>query len=268
MDKRPIGIFDSGVGGLTVARELIRQLPHEKMIYFGDLARIPYGSKSKQNVVKFSQQIIRFLQSKDVKAIIIACNTASAHALEIVKSQFDIPILGVVEAGVREALRSTSNNKIGIIGTEGTVGSGAYERLIQSMEPITEVYQRACPLFVPLVEEGWTEDVITQEVVKRYLAPLQEKMVDTLVLGCTHYPLLKKVIGKEMGQEVTLVDPSAEAVREMKVLLDDKKLLCNSPQLGEHEFCVSDCTHKFENLAKQILNKPMMPIQKIEIENY
>lgn len=268
MDKRPIGIFDSGVGGLTVAREVMKLLPEEKIVYFGDLARLPYGSKSKENVIKFSEQIIRFLLTKDVKAIIIACGTASSNALDTVVEKFDIPIMGVVKAGAKVASAKTKKQSVGIIGTEGTVSSGAYQELIQDHKADCEVHQKACPLFVPLVEEGWVEDHVTREVVARYLAPLKEEGVDTLVLGCTHYPLLTKVIGEYMGDEVSLVNPGEETAKQLKELLNSRQMHSLSNDGVHHEFYVSDSTDKFEALAKRILDRPMLPVEKIEIEDF
>ncbi len=185
----PIGVFDSGVGGLTVAREIMRNLPHEKIVYFGDTARVPYGSKSKETILRYSRQIVRFLQTQEVKAIVVACNTASALALETISEEIDIPIIGVVKPGAKVAAQTTRNKKIGLIGTRATVKSDLYRKTIQAENPEIEVIGQPCPLFVPLVEEGWLKDSVTIEVAKRYLAPLLEKDIDTLILGCTHYPL-------------------------------------------------------------------------------
>ena len=190
MDKNaPIGVFDSGVGGLTVAREIMRQLPEERLIYFGDTARLPYGNKSKKTIIRYSEQIIRFLRTKEVKAIVVACNTASSYALDEVRKMVDVPIIGVINAGARAAVSATKNGKIGVIGTEGTINSGTYAEVLKEMKPGTEVFGRACPLFVPLVEEGLLHDTVTDEIASRYLSVLKEKYIDTLVLGCTHYPL-------------------------------------------------------------------------------
>ena len=190
----PVGVFDSGVGGLTVAREIMRNLPSEKIVYFGDTARVPYGSKSKETVIRYSRQIIRFLLEQQVKAIVVACNTASAFALDAVKDELDIPIIGVIEAGARVAAAETRNKRVGVIGTVGTVGSGIHEAYLKKLDPKIQVVGKACPLFVPLVEEGWLHDPVTVEVASRYLKELQEKEIDTLILGCTHYPLLRSTI--------------------------------------------------------------------------
>ena len=208
--EAPIGVFDSGVGGLTVAREIMRNLPSEKIVYFGDTARVPYGSKSKETVIRYSRQIIRFLQEQQVKAIVIACNTASAFALDAVRDEFDLPIIGVIEPGAKVAAAQTRNKKVGVIGTVGTIGTGIHAEYLKSLDPEITVYGKACPLFVPLVEEGWLHDPVTDEVVARYLKELQEKDIDTLILGCTHYPLLRSTIRKIMGDQVCLVNPAYE----------------------------------------------------------
>ncbi len=226
MDKNaPVGIFDSGVGGLTVAREIIRQMPGERIVYFGDTARVPYGNKSRETVIRYSRQIIRFLMTKQVKAIVIACNTASAYALDTVEREFDIPIIGVIRAGALTAVRATRNGKIGVIGTEGTIGSGIYTEVMKQMNPDIEVTGKACPLFVPLVEEGLLHDSVTDEIASRYLSVLKGRFIDTLVLGCTHYPLLRSTVGRIMGGDVTLVNPAYETALELKALLEERGLV-------------------------------------------
>ena len=206
----PIGVFDSGVGGLTVAREIMRQLPRERIVYFGDTARVPYGSKSRETILRYSRQIIHFLESKGVKAIVVACNTASAYALEGLRPEMKIPIIGVVKPGAKVAAAATRNGKIGVIGTEGTIASQIYTEMIRRHNPDAVVVGKACPLFVPLVEEGWLKDPITIEVARRYLASFQETGIDTLILGCTHYPLLRSVVRDIMGLGVELVNPAYE----------------------------------------------------------
>ena len=204
----PIGVFDSGVGGLTVAREIMRNLPSEKIVYFGDTARVPYGSKSRDTVIRYSRQIIHFLKEQQVKAIVIACNTASAFALDDVQNEQDIPVLGVIEAGARVAAAETVNKRVGVIGTVGTVGSRIHETYLKKIDPEITVIGKPCPLFVPLVEEGWLHDPVTVEVAKRYLQELKDKDVDTLILGCTHYPLIRSTIREVMGEKVRLVNPA------------------------------------------------------------
>ncbi len=267
MDNRKIGVFDSGLGGLTVVREMQKLMPEESVVYFGDIARLPYGSKSKETITEFSHQIMRFLLKHDVKAVIIACGTASANALEDLQKTYDLPITGVVEPGAREAARTTRNGRIGITGTEATIRSGAYDRLLTGLDPQIEVYSKACPLFVPLVEEGWFKDEITRSVVQRYLTELKQQQVDTLVLGCTHYPLLKRLIGEEIGEEVILVNPSSSVVKEMKEYLQQHDMQSDAEQ-GEYEFYVSDSTEKFRQFGQQVLEIEDLTVRKINIEKY
>ena len=267
----PIGVFDSGVGGLTVAREIMRQLPKERIVYFGDTARVPYGSKSKDTILRFSRQIIRFLKTKNVKAIVVACNTASALALEEVQAELDIPIIGVLKPGARVATEATKNGKIGVIATESTIASQVYTKVIQSHLPQAQVLGKPCPLFVPLVEEGWMKDPVTVEVANRYLEPLKESGIDTLILGCTHYPLLRSTIGMVMGQEVNLVNPAYETAIELKGLLDSMGLLNDGQQTITgplHQFYVSDAAEKFKNFANSILPYGIDTTQLIQIEEY
>ena len=216
----PVGVFDSGVGGLTVAREIMRNLPSEKIVYFGDTARVPYGSKSKETVIRYSRQIIRFLQEQQVKAIVVACNTASAFALDTVRDEFDIPIIGVIESGAKVAAARTRNKRVGIIGTVGTVGSGIHAQYLKKLDSEITVFGKACPLFVPLVEEGWLHDPVTVEVASRYLKELQDKDVDTLILGCTHYPLLLNKIQKYVPQGVRVMPQGEYVAASLKCYLE------------------------------------------------
>ena len=247
-----VGVFDSGVGGLTVAREIMRQIPNEKIVYFGDTARVPYGSKSQDTVTRYSRQIVRFLRTQDVKAIVVACNTASAYALDSLEKEIDIPIIGVVKPGARVAAEVTRNGKIGVIGTEGTIGS-------------------ACPLFVPLVEEGLLQDPVTDEIASRYLTELIDIGIDTLILGCTHYPLIRSTVGRIMGEEVTLVNPAYETAAELKKLLTDCNLLNpQAPALGDnkYKFYVSDGAEKFKRFANSIIKYGILSAKTIQIEEY
>lgn len=246
----PVGVFDSGIGGLTVAREIMRNLPAEKIVYFGDTARVPYGSKSRETIIGYSRQIIRFLKEQKVKAIVVACNTASAFALEAVQEEFDIPILGVIEAGAKVAAQVTRNKRVGIIGTEGTVGSGIHAEVLKKIDPEITVIGKPCPLFVPLVEEGWTHDPVTVEVASRYLRELQEKDIDTLILGCTHYPLLRSTIGQIMGEGVTLVNPAYETALELGRLLKEQDMQSTGQGQSDfpYRFYVSDLAEKFKAL--------------------
>lgn len=271
MDRNaPVGVFDSGVGGLTVAREIIRQMPEERIVYFGDTARLPYGSKSQDTVLRYSRQIIRFLMTKKVKAIVIACNTASAYALETVEKELDIPIIGVIRAGARTAVHATRNGKIGVIGTEGTVSSGIYTDVMKAMRPDIEVTAKACPLFVPLVEEGLFHDSVTDEIASRYLSVLKGRFIDTLVLGCTHYPLIRSTLGRLMGDGVTLVNPAYETAVELKALLEERGLTSDSHMCeGEkYQFYVSDLAEKFTAFATSILPDQVKETRKIAVWEY
>ena len=254
-----------------MAREIMRQIPNERIIYFGDTARVPYGSKSKETIIRFSRQIIRFLQSKGVKAIVIACNTASALALDTVQPEFDIPIIGVLRPGAKEAARVTKNGKIGVIATESTIESQVYTEVIHSHKPNAQVLGKPCPLFVPLVEEGWLKDPVTVEVANRYLEPLLESGIDTLIMGCTHYPLLRSTLRQIMGEKVNLVNPAYETARELKALLERDGLNNDGKQSYEgamHEFYVSDAANKFKNFANSILPYGVDTTQLIHIEDY
>lgn len=270
-DKKyaPVGVFDSGVGGLTVAREIMRQLPKESIIYFGDTARVPYGSKSKETIIRYSRQIIHFLESMGVKAIVVACNTASAFALEEIRPEMKMPIIGVVKPGAKVAAETTRNGRIGIIGTEGTVGSQIYSEMINRHNPNAVVLGKACPLFVPLVEEGWLKDSVTIEVARRYLASFQESGIDTLILGCTHYPLLRSTILDIMGDGVNLVNPAYETAQGLKRLLGQYRIANDgkgpSPLAG-YQFYVSDAAEKFKNFANSILPCEIKKAQLIHIE--
>lgn len=265
MDNRPIGIFDSGVGGLTVVKQIIKALPNEDIIYFGDTARVPYGSKSKETVTKFSSQIIRFLLSKDVKAIIIACNTVSSNCFDELTKEFSVPIIEVVTPGVESCVSATKNNIVGIIGTEGTIKSKAYEKKIKEINPFIKVYSKACPLFVPIAEEGWTDNEVARLTVESYLKELIEKNIDSIVLGCTHYPLLKKCIGKVVGENVKIVDPAFATALKMKEFLEKNDMLAKNN--GSLNFFVSDNTNKFDAICKSTLKKDCSA-EKIEIDKY
>ena len=266
----PIGVFDSGVGGLTVAREIMRNLPKEDIVYFGDTARVPYGSKSKDNIIRYSRQIIHFLQTKGVKAIVIACNTASALALDTVKHEFDIPIIGVVEPGARAALAVTENKKIGVIGTEATVRSSMYEKIIKGINPEVSVIGKACPLFVPLVEEGFKKHQVTDEIIDYYLASLKQSDIDALILGCTHYPLLRSKIKEYVGEKITLVNPAYETAVDLKRILQEMDM--ENPDIegdhGSYSFYVSDAADKFKQFANSILPYDIETTKQINIEEY
>lgn len=267
----PIGVFDSGIGGLTVVREIMRQIPNEKIIYFGDTARVPYGSKSKETVTRFSRQIARFLQSQNVKTIVVACNTASAYALDTLEKEFDIPMIGVVKPGAKVAAETTQNGKVGVIATSATIGSAIYTTYIKEIKPEVTVTGKACPLFVPLVEEGLLEDPVTDEIASRYLSELIDIDIDTLILGCTHYPLIRNTIGRIVGDTVTLVNPAYETARELKILLETHGILQDKkPDLGEnrYQFYVSDGAEKFKSFANSILKYGILSAKTMHIEEF
>lgn len=268
----PIGVFDSGVGGLTVVKEMMRALPGESIIYYGDTARVPYGNKSPETITNYSRQIVHFLMSQEVKAIVVACNTISALALETIKGEFDVPFVGVVKPGAKMAAQATKNKRIGVIATAGTISSGIYESFLKATNPEVEVFGKACPLFTPLVEEGWVYDPITSMVAERYLAEIQEKQVDTLVLGCTHYPLLRKLIGEIMGPEVTLVNPAYETAREIKYVLEDyhilKEISSEKEPKASYKFYVSDGAEQFRQFANTILPCDHLEVEDVAVKNF
>lgn len=266
----PVGVFDSGVGGLTVVREIIRQLPDENIVYFGDTARVPYGSKSQKTVIRFSEQIIRFLKTKQVKAIVIACNTASALALDIVREEFDVPILGVVAPGARAAVKATRNRKIGVVGTDATVRSGVYTKVIQGIDPQIRVIEKACPLFVPLVEEGFKEHEVTREIIEYYLESLRATDIDAMILGCTHYPLLRSRIREYMGKEIQIVNPAYETAIDLKTLLEDQDMANKGfdPAGSRYEFYVSDMADKFRQFANTVMPFDVPETNVVNIESY
>ena len=260
--ERPIGIFDSGIGGLTVVREIVRNLPHEDLVYFGDTARVPYGTKSPQTVIKFSIENALFLLRFRVKLIVVACNTSSSYGLSILKNNFKVPVIGVINPGAEEAVKATKNGRIGVIGTNATINSGAYEREIKNINPRLEVFSRACPLFVPLVEEGWLSEKVTREVAAKYLKPLKDKKIDTLILGCTHYPLLKKIIRGVMGGAVTLIDSARQVAMHVKEVLAWEDIASQGRKKPQYEFYVSDESEKFSQIANRLLNRRVRLIRK------
>jgi glutamate racemase len=256
-----IGVFDSGIGGLTVAHEIIRQLPAESVVYFGDTARVPYGPKSPDTVRRYSQEIADFLQSQGVKSIVIACNTATAHALTTLREKLPIPVIGVVEPGARAAVGATRTNRIGVIGTAGTIKSGAYERAIRALAPEAIITARAAPLLVPLVEEGWNDHPASRLVVEEYLQPFMAADVDTLVLGCTHYPLLKPLIAEVVGSGVQLIDSAAETARETARTLEDMNLATTDGHEATHRFIASDDPLMFLQLGQRFLGRTIEGVE-------
>jgi glutamate racemase len=253
----PIGVFDSGIGGLTVARELLRQLPGERLIYLGDTARTPYGNKSPQTLIRFALETGTFLARKGVKLLVVACNSSSAYSLPALRRRLDIPVVGVIEAGARAAVDGLRKGGIGVIGTRATVRSGAYERAIHALAPRARVVAAACPLFVPLVEEGWGGHRLAEEVAREYLRPLKQAGVGSVVLGCTHYPLLKAVLARVLGKDIALVDSAIEMGREVKGLLKARGLAAplRSCAFSEHRFYVTDPPKQFADQTRRFLGR-------------
>lgn len=262
--SRAIGVFDSGVGGLTVTKELIRQLPDEDIVYFGDTARVPYGIKSKETVIRFSIENILFLLKQDVKLICIACNTSSSVALPVIKKHFRVPIVGVISPGVREAVYATQNKRIGVIGTRGTIRSRAYENEIKQLDSKVKVTALTCPLFVPFAEEGWLKGKVVSEVARAYLKPIKRAGVDTVILGCTHYPLLKPVIAQVLGKKITLIDSAKQVAMEVKKILSGEGLLNAPGKKGRHKFYVSDNPEWFNGLAKRFLGRAVTNTRQVK----
>ncbi|MCC7142000.1 MAG: glutamate racemase [Candidatus Eisenbacteria bacterium] len=264
---RPIGVFDSGIGGLTVVRQLLSFLPDEDIVYFGDTARVPYGTKSPETVTRFTREAARFLAHRGVKCLVLACNTASALALPALREDFELPMAGVILPGARAAGRATRNRRIGVIGTVATVRSGAYEAAIRELDPAIEVRAAACPLFVPLAEEGWIEGEVVEQAARIYLAPLLASGVDTLILGCTHYPLLKTAIARIAGPEVTLIDTAEETVREVEAMLRSEGLRRDARAEGHHRFFVSDVPAQFSEVGARFLGRPLSSVEWVRQED-
>ena len=269
MPERYIGIFDSGLGGLTAVKELMHLLPDEPIVYFGDTGRVPYGTKSNDAIIKYAKSDIRFLNTFDLKLVIIACGTVSTIAIDHLKGMLSVPIFGVVSAAAKAAAKATKNHKVGIIGTNGSIRSGAYARLIAEENPDIETVSVACPLFVPLVETGHTTGDIARLAAEEYLESIKAKGVDTLVLGCTHYPLLKETISSVMGNDVTLIDPGRVTAGFVKEYLTAENLLCKTSVPDQHRFYVSDCPEDFMELGSAFLNRPIPGgVEKIDIEKF
>lgn len=259
----PIGVFDSGLGGLTVAHAIMRRLPSESLVYFGDTARVPYGPKSPDTVRRYSREIVAFLLDQGVKAIVVACNTATAHALPMLRDELDVPVLGVVDPGARAAVRASRSGRIGVIATDGTIRSGAYVRAIHQAAPDANVTALACPLFVPLVEEGWTDHDATRLIAHEYLEPFRREGVDTLVLGCTHYPLIKPLIAEVVGPDVRLIDSAEETAADTVRMLDERGLATSSAE-GAYRFIASDDPQQFLALGQRFLGDA---IERVEIRS-
>lgn len=267
-DDRPIGVFDSGVGGLTVVKQLMKKLPSENIIYFGDTARIPYGTKSEEIVRRFALEDSFFLLEKNVKMVVVACNTASSVAMSMLQSILDVPVIGVIEPGAEAAVRNSSNRKIGVIGTAATIRSSSYRKKVLEKSSKVQVISQACPLFVSLVEEGWIEDEATILIARRYLQTMIENHVDTLILGCTHYPLLKNIIQKVLGESVQLIDSGVETAKSVEKILKEKSMLANSDQIAKNKFYLSDMPYKFQEIAERFLERTIPHVETVNFEQF
>jgi glutamate racemase len=264
--QKPIGVFDSGIGGLTVVKRLATTLPNESIIYFGDTARVPYGSKSNSTVIEYSIQNTKFLLQKNIKALVVACNTASSIAIPDLKKMFDIPIIGMIEPGSRMALKKSQSKNIGVIGTRATVGNLAYSKEIKRLNGSAKVVEKPCPLFVPLAEEGWIKHQATFEIAEEYLKELREIGIDTLVLGCTHYPILTEVIQKVIGKNVSLIDSGVASSEVIKTELEKLGLLSDAKSMGTQEYYVSDIPAKFKEVAELFLGREIEHVHKVDLE--
>lgn len=263
----PIGIFDSGLGGLTVYKQIRKLLPNENLVYFGDTARVPYGTKGKETIIDFAVQITKFLNDIPVKAIVVACNTASSYALKKLQKIVEIPVIGVIEPGVKSANRETKNNKVGVIGTTGTIRSNSYRDVFKNANSDVEVFSQDCPLFVPLVEEGWIEHSVTYEIAREYLSEIIKTDIDSLILGCTHYPLLENVISKVLPKSVQIINSSTEVAREIRNVLRENDLLNSSVEgNGIDKFFVTDYPQKFISISKNILGYSLENVELIATE--
>ncbi len=262
-NSRPIGVFDSGIGGLTVVRALTQHLPHENIVYFGDTARVPYGPKSSQVVREYAAQDTDVLLEHGVKMIVIACNTVSAVALDVVQKKAKVPVVGVIIPGAEAAAKATIKKRVGIIGTIGTVNSNAYVNALRQFDPAIQAFSQACPLFVPLAEEGWTDHKATELIAKEYLFPLTLEKIDTLILGCTHYPLLKDVISRVLHQSVTLIDSGEATAETVKKLLDEQNMRNPSKLKPNLQFNVSDVPHKFTEVGERFLGQKLGRVHRV-----
>ncbi len=267
MPWKAIGIFDSGVGGLTVLKAVINALPQEDTVYLGDTARFPYGTKSSETVTRYAHEITSFLMKKDIKLLVAACNTASSVSLDSLESRFEIPIVGVIEPGARRAASVTKSGKIGVIGTEGTIRSSAYTKAIKRINPDIEVITRSCPLFVPLVEEGWVDNDVAKLTARIYLEGLRNSGVDTLVLGCTHYPILRGIIAETMGPGVRLVDSAEETAHTVAEILRNRSLLRPASEIGNHHYFVTDVPAGFIRIGTRLLGNRMGDVHQVSLED-
>lgn len=257
-----IGLFDSGIGGLTVLQQLVKVLPHENFVYFGDTARLPYGEKSRETIIRYSIENSIFLFDKNIKMLVVPCNTATSYALEKLQQIFSVPVIGVIDPGAERAVEVSKSGRIGVLGTRGTIQSQSYQKAILKQAPDAHVVPIACPLFVPLVEENYIDHPATSLIVKEYLKPLRVQNIDTLLLGCTHYPLLKKLISKEVGEGVTIIDSATSCAEKVAAILDQLALKNDSKAVGKLQYYVSDDPQKFQKLGRAFLN---IPIDHVEL---
>lgn len=269
-DRRslPIGVFDSGIGGLTVVRELRRTLPNESILYFGDTARLPYGPKSPRIVRRYAHEAADFLLSRGVKLMVVACNTATAHALDALRDVLPVPVVGVIEPGARVAADYTRSRRIGVLGTTGTVASGAYDRLLRTLVPDARIYAQPCPLFVPLVEEGFADHRATELIAVDYVRPLREVDVDVVILGCTHYPLLRPLLARLLGSSVRLVDSGAATARAVEGLLDGNGLRAPKANDGSGSFAVTDSPLRFREAGSRFVGDLIGAVEQVTVDRY
>ena len=260
-----IGVFDSGVGGLTVLHEIVRALPAEETIYLGDTGRAPYGTKSAETITRYTLESVDFLVGRGIKLLVVACNSASAVALDAIRARWSVPVIGVIDPGARAAVERTRTGRVGVVGTEATISSGAYTRALRQLGPSLEIYLRACPLFVPLAEEGWTEGPIARLVAETYLASLARSGIDTLVLGCTHYPIMRSVIADVVGPGVALIDSGEAVADEVAALLEGEDLLRDSDDEPESRFYVTDAAERFRRVAERFLDAPLDRFETVEL---
>jgi glutamate racemase len=261
----PIGVFDSGVGGLTVCRSIMSRLPSESILYLGDTARVPYGSKSAQTIVQYARNCSQLLSERGIKLLVVACNTASAYAVDVLRDELDAPVLGVVQPGARAAVEATRNGRIGVIGTAGAIASRAYQTAIEDLDPKAQPFMRPCPLFVPLAEEGWTEGDVPERIAETYLRELLDQSVDTLLLGCTHYPLLKAAIQRVAGEDVQLVDSAEATALVVEETLKAAGLAAPVDQRGASRFLVTDSPHTFAAVGERFLGAPIGDVEWVDI---
>lgn len=264
---KPIGVFDSGVGGLTVVKEMLGTVPNEHIVYFGDTARVPYGTKSARVVREFAVQDTLILMKYDVKMIVVACHTATSMAMDLLTERFDLPIIGVVEPGIKAGLKATKNERIGVIGTRSTISSGTYPKLLKKADPQVEVFPQACPLFVPLAEEGWLDHEVTKQVAHIYLDAMSDNQVDTVILGCTHYPLLKPLLNEVLGPSITLIDSAEETAKAVYAMLRQNALQADCEQKAVYHYLVSDIPYQFRQIGERFLGRRLESLTQVDVDS-